>query len=103
GHTVVSMDLPGHGEAPGPRGDMRSWIGVRDQAIQALWTAPLAADGIRDLPRILLGHSMGGVMALDYALAHPRDLTAVAATAPGPASSTPPAPRSSSRRRRRSG
>ena len=82
-YTVVSLDLPGHGDASGPRGDMRSWIQVRDQAIPAMfgasrglpWQPP-------ELRRVLLGHSMGGVMALDYALAHPRDILGVVASAP---------------------
>ena len=33
GYTVVAVDLPGHGEAPGPRGDIRSWETVRDNAV----------------------------------------------------------------------
>ena len=28
--TCVSLDLPGHGEAPGPRGDIPSWPRLRD-------------------------------------------------------------------------
>ncbi len=90
GYTVAAMDLPGHGEAAGPRGDMRSWDAVRDHAVQALWTAPLTTGDVEGAPRILIGHSMGGVMALDYALAHPRELTAVAASAPGLRSAIPP-------------
>ena len=91
GYTVAAVDLPGHGEAPGPRGDMRSWTTVRDNAVHALWTAPLALPGdLGRLPRILLGHSMGAVLALDYALAHPRELTAVISSAAGLRSAMPP-------------
>jgi alpha-beta hydrolase superfamily lysophospholipase len=89
--TVVALDLPGHGEAPGPRGDMPSWTRVRDQIVPLLFTA---ARGLPDqpleMPRVLLGHSMGGVMALDFALAHPRDILAVVASAPGLKSEIPP-------------
>jgi alpha-beta hydrolase superfamily lysophospholipase len=91
GYTVTGVDLPGHGEASGPRGDMRSWTTVRDNAVHALWTAPLALPiDLAELPRILLGHSMGAVLALDYALAHPRELTAVASSAAALRSAMPP-------------
>lgn len=91
GYTVAAIDLPGHGEARGHRGDMRSWVTVRDHALRALWTATLAWPGDLDkVPRILLGHSMGGVLALDYALAHPRELTAVVTSAAGLRSAVPP-------------
>jgi alpha-beta hydrolase superfamily lysophospholipase len=89
--TVVALDLPGHGEAPGGRGDMPSWIQVRDQIVPLLFTA---ARGLPDqpleMPRVLLGHSMGGVMALDFALTHPRQILAVVASAPGLKSEIPP-------------
>lgn len=89
--TVVALDLPGHGEAPGPRGDMPSWTTVRDQVVPALFTATRGLpDQPAELPRILLGHSMGGVMALDYALAHPRELLAVVVSAPALRSAMPP-------------
>lgn len=90
--TVVSLDLPGHGEAPGPRGDMKSWTAVRDQVIPAMFTAPrgLPDQPAQELPRILLGHSMGGVMALDHALAHPRGLLALVLSAPALRSAMPP-------------
>lgn len=91
GYTVAAVDLPGHGDAPGARGDMRSWSTVRDNAVHALWTAPLALPGdLGRLPRVLFGHSMGGVLALDYALAHPRELSAVAVSAAGLRSGIPP-------------
>ncbi len=91
GYAVAAVDLPGHGAAFGARGDVPSWTAVRDTAVRALWTAPIGldADPAR-LPRVLLGHSMGGVLALDYALAHPRDLTGVVASAPALRSAMPP-------------
>jgi len=90
-YTVVCLDLPGHGDAPGPRGDIRSWVQIRDQAIPAMFSASRGLPGQPpELPRVLLGHSMGGVMALDYALLHPRDLHGVVASAPGLISAMPP-------------
>jgi alpha-beta hydrolase superfamily lysophospholipase len=89
--TVVCLDLPGHGEASGPRGDMRSWIEVRDLALPAMFSASRGLPGQPpDLPHVLLGHSMGGLMALDYALAHPKDLLGVVASAPALSAAMPP-------------
>jgi len=81
--TVVALDLPGHGEARGPRGDIPSWTRVRDQIVPLLFTASRGLPGQPlKLPHVLPGHGMGGVMALDYALAHPREILAVVAVAP---------------------
>jgi alpha-beta hydrolase superfamily lysophospholipase len=89
--TVVALDLPGHGESPGSRGDMPSWNTVRDQVIPAMFTATFGLpDQPAALPRVLLGHSMGGVLALDYALAHGRELRALVLSAPGLRSAMPP-------------
>jgi alpha-beta hydrolase superfamily lysophospholipase len=89
--TAVALDLPGHGEAPGPRGDMPSWTLVRDQVIPAMFTATRGLpDQPFELPPVLLGHSMGAVLALDYALAHPRDLKALVLSAPALRSAMPP-------------
>jgi acylglycerol lipase len=81
--TVVSLDLPGHGEAPGPRGDAPSWNVLRDQCIPAMFTLTRGMPGQPpELPIVLLGHSFGGVLALDYALTHPRALHALVLSAP---------------------
>jgi len=89
--TVVALDLPGHGEAPGPRGDMPSWTAVRDRIVPLLFTASRGLPGQPlELPHVLLGHSLGAVMALDFALAHPRDIIAVVASAPGLRNAIPP-------------
>jgi alpha-beta hydrolase superfamily lysophospholipase len=81
--TVAALDLPGHGEAKGTRGDVRSWEFLREQCVPATFTASRGMPGQPpDLQAILLGHSMGGLLALDYALAHPRQLLAAVASAP---------------------
>jgi alpha-beta hydrolase superfamily lysophospholipase len=82
-YTVVGLDLPGHGEAPGPRGDTIGWIAWRDSVIPPMFTVSRGLPGQPpDLPVVLLGHSMGGLLALDFALTHPRSLLGVVASAP---------------------
>ena len=89
--TVVALDLPGHGEANGPRGDIPSWTMVRDKIVPLLFTASRGLPGQPlELPHVLFGHSMGGVMALDFALAHPKEILAVVASAPGLKTTIPP-------------
>lgn len=90
GYTVSALDWPGHGLAEGRRGDLPSWTWLRERAVFALFTAarglPHQPEG---LPRVLFGHSMGGLLALDYALAHPDTLLGVAVAAPALRSETP--------------
>jgi len=89
--TVAALDLPGHGEAPGARGDVPSWTLLREQAVPATFTAANSLPGQPEsLPVVLLGHSMGGTLALDYALAHPQRLSAVVASAPALRTLMPP-------------
>lgn len=90
-YTVASLDWPGHGESGGARGDARSWIHLRDHLVPAMFTATRGIPGQPDrLPHVLLGHSMGGVLALDAALAQGRDLVGVVASAPALKSAMPP-------------
>jgi alpha-beta hydrolase superfamily lysophospholipase len=91
GCTVVALDLPGHGATTGPRGDIPSWSLLRDRAVHAMFNAAVGLPGDSEgLPRVLLGHSMGGVLALDFALSHPDELAAVVVSAPGLRSAMPP-------------
>jgi len=89
--SVVALDLPGHGEATGRRGDAPSWEQLREQVVPAMFTALRGVPGQpMDLPHVLFGHSMGGVLALDYAIAHPRTLVTAVAAAPGLRTAMPP-------------
>jgi alpha-beta hydrolase superfamily lysophospholipase len=89
--TCVSLDLPGHGDTTGPRGDIPSWERVRDQVLPAMFTATRGLpDQPLELPVVLLGHSMGGVLALDHALAHPKGLTALVLSSPALRTAIPP-------------
>lgn len=90
-YSVVSLDLPGHGEAPGARGDFPSWTVVRDQVVPAMFTASRGMPGQPvELPHVILGHSFGGALALDYVLAHPKGLAAAIISAPALRTSMPP-------------
>lgn len=89
--TCVALDLPGHGETSGPRGDIPSWPKLRDHIVPAMFTASRGLpDQPMDLPVVLFGHSMGGVIALDHALAHPRPLAALVLSAPALRTAMPP-------------
>ena len=53
--TVAALDLPGHGEAPGARGDAPSWTLLREQVVPATLTASHGLPGQPDvLPAVLL-------------------------------------------------
>jgi alpha-beta hydrolase superfamily lysophospholipase len=89
--TCVALDLPGHGETSGPRGDIPSWEKLRDQIVPAMFTATRGLpDQPPHLPIVLFGHSMGGVIALDHALAHPKGLSALVLSAPALRTAMPP-------------
>lgn len=63
--NAVAVDLPGHGQTPGPASD--TIIGYATWLYQAL----------REFTPgrfLLAGHSMGGAIALTYALTYPEDL-----------------------------
>lgn len=66
GVTVLAPDLRGHGRSPGRRGDapsMEVLLSDLDAGVDALRSS--AGD---ELPRFLFGHSLGGLMALLYAM-----------------------------------
>ncbi|MGE5755573.1 MAG: lysophospholipase [Planctomycetaceae bacterium] len=66
GVEFVAPDLRGHGRSPGRRGVVRKYEDLIDDLRVALdWTAAERPD----LPRFVLGHSNGGLVALRLAIA----------------------------------
>lgn len=67
---VVTPDLPGHGGRGGDRDDACSL----DMALEIVREAVQSADGSASRPPILHGYSMGGRIALHFAVRFPRML-----------------------------
>jgi len=79
GWSVWALDTRGNGRSPGRRGHIGAWREYRDD-LAAFVRHVRAVEG--DAPLVLLGNSLGGLMVLDYALAHPAGLSGIAAAAP---------------------
>lgn len=77
GFDVVAPDLFGFGKSGGDRADVLDWDDYLDQVGRLIAKS--------DRPAILLGHSMGGLVATSYALSdHPKpDLLVLSAPAIG--------------------
>jgi alpha-beta hydrolase superfamily lysophospholipase len=79
GLAVVALDLRGHGRSGGPRGhclDFAEMVAdVRALAAEAEQWWP-------QVPRLLFGHSMGGLVSLCYLLAHQDTVRAAALSGP---------------------
>lgn len=79
GYAVHALDHRGHGKSGGTRAVIDSFANA-DADIDAL-VDKVRADG--GLPRIkLIGHSMGGSLALNYALNHPEKLSGLVLSGP---------------------
>ena len=65
GNAVYSFDLRGHGHSSGQRGYINSWSEFREDVRAFL---QLIDTKEQNLPLFLLGQSLGGTIALDYAL-----------------------------------
>ncbi|WP_018391087.1 alpha/beta fold hydrolase [Ancylobacter sp. FA202] len=71
GHDVIALDMPGHGGSSLPPADAR----LSDYADHVI----ALMDGLGLASAALVGHSMGALVALETALAHPARVRAVAA------------------------
>ncbi len=80
GFATVVFDLRGHGRSEGPRGHLERFAQhVEDLAV----FRRVMEDQGRPGARFLLGHSLGGLIAVHYLLAErPRDLAGVALSSP---------------------
>lgn len=77
--SVWALDQRGHGRSEGRRGDCRSF----DELVEDVHR--LVEEAARQepaLPRLMIGHSLGGFIALAYAARRPREIRAVAVSSP---------------------
>jgi pimeloyl-ACP methyl ester carboxylesterase len=65
GHTVYALDLPGHGKSGGAG---RAEIGAYAEVVRGF------TEALELVPFVLAGHSMGGAIALEFALRYPARL-----------------------------
>ena len=79
GFPLFSMDLRGHGRSQGDRMVIDRMANVVADIDQLITRARQEVPGV---PLILLGHSMGGAIALQYALEHQDRIDALALSAP---------------------
>ncbi len=67
-HRVIALDLPGHGSSTGRGGkSVQSYLNSVRSFVEALHLPPT----------ILCGYSMGGAIAMEYALKYPEDVFAL--------------------------
>ncbi len=79
GFSVWALDHRGHGRSEGRRGDCRSlneFVEDLDRLKQRV------REQTPSLPLLLIGHSLGGLIALAYAAQHPKEIRAVAVSSP---------------------
>jgi alpha-beta hydrolase superfamily lysophospholipase len=76
---IFAPDLRGNGRSPGQRGHVERWGDLREDLFRLV--ARVRREGPA-VPLFLLGNSLGGLVALDYALHHPEGLAGVVAVAP---------------------
>lgn len=79
GYAVWGFDHRGHGRSPGLRGHVDQWDEFIADVASLVQHARAAAGGD---PVFLFGHSLGGLIALNYALRRPEGLRGVIASAP---------------------
>jgi len=79
GWVVEALDYRGHGRSPG----LRVHVDDVDDYVSDVRTALEAASRrLPDRPRVLLGHSQGGLIALRFALTSPGEISGVVVTSP---------------------
>lgn len=85
GYACAGLDLRGHGRSTGLRAHVDRFDGYLDDvdAARRHVAALLAEQGHEDLPTILVGHSMGGVVATLYAHKYGADLQGLVLSSPG--------------------
>ncbi|HLO86953.1 MAG TPA: lysophospholipase [Nostocaceae cyanobacterium] len=73
-YTVYGLDMRGHGRSPGQRGYINSWAEFRDDLRIFL---KFIQQQQPECPIFLCGHSLGGLVVIDYTLRYPQDAAAL--------------------------
>ena len=80
GYAVYAYDHRGQGKSGGVRGHVDRWTQYYDD----LWLVIRTAKGRHSgLKLFVIGHSLGGLIALGYAARRPRTITGVVVSSPG--------------------
>ncbi len=79
GYAIYALDHRGYGRSPGQRGHINDWSEYREDLRQFVQMVQEQEAG---RPLFLMGHSMGGCIALNYAEVYPDGLQGVVASAP---------------------
>lgn len=80
GYHVMAFDLYGHGRSPGKRGDIPPYSVINDHAAKLLEQAAQRYPG---LTQVLYGHSLGGLIVMNYCLTCMPSVKGVIITSPG--------------------
>lgn len=78
--SVFAIDHRGHGKSEGKRGHIDSFM---DYVYDLKLFVEFIKEENRGLPIVLLGHSMGGVIAARYAMTYPDDVSLIVMSSPG--------------------
>ncbi len=79
GYTIYGIDHRGHGKSEGKKGHVMAWSEFRDDIHTYINTVQKECVG---QPVFIMGHSLGGLITLDYSLHHPGDIRAVIVSSP---------------------
>lgn len=79
-YIVYAFDLRGHGQSSGKRGFIRSWDEFRGDLHEF---RKLVALDQPELPLYIIGHSLGGLITLDYSLDYSEGIDGIVAISPG--------------------
>jgi alpha-beta hydrolase superfamily lysophospholipase len=73
-YAIYGLDLRGHGQSPGQRGYINNWAEFRDDLQAFIKFVQQQQPGY---PMFILGHSLGGVIVIDYTLRCPQDASSL--------------------------
>jgi len=79
GYSILTFDLPGHGKSSGKKGHIKEY-GDFDELLSA--GISYAKNKYPSLPIFVYGHSLGGLIALEYSIQVNPNINGVIASAP---------------------